>query len=454
MRTRNHTSWIAIAHGLVVVLAIGNANAEATPTPSAGQLPAVAADPHADARAALLSIYFHAYADPDALEQTELKPMSLREAARELRVAPCEPEDRLCDTRRRRAVAVMVGISTPPEQEGEPFQPVEVQKALLELEAPLQELTEELISFRNHMMLLGDEAELGFPPEATPEHCDLHEGCQSEQLAQPLKEEIAYLAMNKAKDSKWKPRCCACTEVWKIEPAQGAAKAMDPAANLTGEVYFRIRVERSYDEIKKTMDPQGWDECHGDFFSATYLADDDSCKSDATPTPLPTQPPGSAWSAALFEHFRITYPPKTSCSPNETRFQNVLRICARENNSKDLYSIDYGLCRSIDSSISCDPEPGGIVTDCGRVESTPLGVSGTRMYGTKHLAFSPRKIEHGLQYWLRPMLKALIDEAREEGVCCGMTSAVTCSGCAAATEDTAAFLTSPMCNGSDPCAKP
>jgi hypothetical protein len=342
--------------------------------------------------------------------------MDIVDAAKVLRAAP-SPDD---DTKRRRAIGMLVAAGIPPAEPRGSWSPRKVHNALEAIGAPLEELARQFIGRRREFRIPPTEEEIG------------------------TKQWLAYEGLNQTV-GPWQPKCCACLRAWDVDPKP------DPADKVA-MLYFKIAVTRPQAKIQKLLDPQSWSSCSPQFFESSWATKRGLCSSPCKagkscgndqPQSLPSPPPiGSEWKGRLFEHFRHTYLPGAKCvgfpgHQNETSVRN--KMCVEASKIKttgltgEVYQVDYGVCGSIDSSMGdCLCETGGVDVDCGRTQTWIRTTSPESVWvsGVKYLKFSKRQKDYDLDAWTPVGLNMMKDEIVEDGVCCSITGAAIGPGAA------------------------
>ena len=255
-------------------------------------------------------------------------------------------------------------------------------------------------------------------------HVDIR---SSTEQARATKRSIADGILD-AIEGPWARKCCSCELEYAIQAPVNAGD--------NGAAWFKISVERPTDDVRKIMDPQAWSCCDPENFDSSYLTNPTSCsKSGAHPActasnptvggSLPTH--GTAWGCrVLYENFHMTF--VTGTPSSDLRNRNLLQFQASTPDASS-YLLDYGLCQSIDSTVDGNPcTKGGIDMDCGFSVTSDTGGPGTSttVSGTKYLHF----LDPGLDAWLDPGFRQMIDQTAYEYVCCGSTSMPdTCPKC-------------------------
>lgn len=346
-----------------------------------------------EVRGALLSIYYVAYEDPSPSPSPGVQPLPLDQALRIL----SRDESPQGDTRRRRAIATVTGAFAQSTSQG-----IEWQSNLVDLRLTLTQLFGE-------PLIRGIEKRI---------EC-------SQAVDRISKETVAYTAMDFAADpgpeatpAPTKRRCCSCTRFFDV----------DGPGLTPGKGFFIIWANRDFADVKTVMDPQSWSQCNPDSFASSYVVASNQClEGDETSPHSTPPPPGSAWEGVLFEQFSWTG--AKLCDQTILELQNLLRIKSFDGTttpsagSVPFHEIDFTLCSTLSSQIPCGGE---LTKDCGFAQAKPDYV-GTMMTGVKYLDFAG---ESGIEKWMDAGLRAMIDEIRDEGICCGYSGPIGSCSCA------------------------
>jgi len=174
-------------------------------------------------------------------------------------------------------------------------------------------------------------------------------------------------------------------------------------------------VQRAAVDVSVGIDPRCWATCEPSFFLATHTAGDCSGTNNSPSGPDPNcgKEGLDQTNAVLFENVDFATLPE-ACNPPDIQFQNLLKVGAKPQ-SDGGYTMQYALCRGLQSSI-CGAA-GGIGVDCGCTGASDDGTGATNIWGIKYLRFC----DPDLGDWTVVGLRAMVDEIREQGVCCGMT---------------------------------
>jgi len=238
------------------------------------------------------------------------------------------------------------------------------------------------------------------------------------------KETIAYEVLDSMSPG-WQRHCCSCLRSYDVDPA---------STTSPGKGFFVIWVQRDLPAISQAMDPQAWAACSPDFFASTYVVKKDTCADGDEVDHSPSPPPvGSPWDAVFFEDFRLSLPSQGGCTDNVIEFKTMLKVDSSDaptatNGLADYHEVDFDLCNSRKSRVSCTPEQNdGIEKDCGFTFAKPEYPTGTVLTGVKFLQYST---DLGINNWIDVGMRAMIDDIRDEGVCCGSTDPVGDCPCA------------------------
>jgi len=333
-------------------------------------------------RAALFSIYYHALRSRHVLpspERVRYPPGDVEDAAKRL-AALTTDESPQAVSWRRRAIAVLVGSSIPaptPEQ----WMPESFRHALITLHAPLTPIYDRWVHVQDQLHRRAE--------------------CDSQEESMAL-EETAWNVLNSSGDLP--PACCACLRQYDIDGSGSVALA-----------YFELDVQRAPADASTGMDPRCWAKCEPSFFSDTHTVKDcsGSDNSPVGPDPICGQQELDPAKAVVLEDVDYATLPN-ACNPPDIQFQNLLKIGA-EPQSDGGYTMQYALCLGVQSAI-CGAA-GGLSVDCGCTGASDDGTGATNLWGIKYLRFC----DPDLADWTVVGLRAMVDEIRERGVCCGMT---------------------------------
>jgi hypothetical protein len=363
--------------------------------------PPVRTEPQ-DIRAAMLSVYYHAYG-LDLLDPLpEGEPIPLEDAARILAADTSEG----ATARRRRAIAKLAT--------GEVLRPraAQLRPALEILVPPRAFDVDDLLA------LLPREAKL---PASWPVPIPMFH----EDLRQAFRERIttALAFLDTKLVAAFERRCCSGVKSCTVRPA----------TTSTAEVsaYFVLMVRRDVDSLRANLDPQEWDVCAPDYFQDVHYeaATCPAPNAPAAAAPASNPAEGSGWDGALYEHFQ-----KEFANGKSTWFKNNLQICGDWDPTNELYRYHYGLCTggSLESSVLGDgPIKGGLDKDCGLLRAWDKDPSNdapdwTEVDGVKRIRFSPRTPDHGLGLWTNLGLELLVDTMADTVLCCGANDTSAC----------------------------
>lgn len=329
--------------------------------------------PAAQRRAALLSVYYHAWIVDHPRPTVGPTPIDLEKAARIL----VEDADPQAAARRRRAIVKLAvyGTTCPAHR-----------KAVAILLGPTKDLQPDLEEAVKEAKAQHDL------PVAVEQAVDAFLGTH---MMTPLHEE--------------------CRTTYPLTMVR-----FDP---FLGDTWAetRFRIQRPLDAVAVSLDPQNWSHCNA-FFRASYVVDEkagsvlDQCWSPDGADPkrskqLPLQ--GSSWDGRLFEHFAFDF-----AWVEWSWFRNLLHIQATRTNLE--YRFRFDLDDALCSRVLLDTAGGGFGIDGGYLEVTPaVGAEGwLEVAATKELAFSGRPLmDVYLDVWSPILLWLLGDETAAEACC-------------------------------------
>jgi hypothetical protein len=377
-----------------------------------------------EVKTALLSIYYHAYWwRKPPVEPSPLAPMDLLKAAAIVEKAP-EPD---ANTARRRAIGILVAYSMLPNTPAGEWQPNKFKTALqVLLGSEWEKFETSLVTLVNRANVRADRSLFATAAYAQPSEDD-QEAATQQWLSNQLLDGIG---------GKYKRRCCACLSEYEVDKP-------DRQLGAPGMSYYKIKVVRpnAGTALKEVVDPQNWAACYPDFFVDSYISTMGACPSNPTiqtcsgngPNKASAPPtPGSDWPTAgvVYEHVYTVPSIGTPCpgglgKQGAAVFRNLLK--AQAGSSAKGYQVDFGCCKSLDSSINCNCKTGGIHTDCGFSLVQPIASHPDQafMRGVKYFQFT----DPALDDWTAVGLRATIDLMVEDGVCCGIEGEVECQEC-------------------------
>lgn len=197
-----------------------------------------------------------------------------------------------------------------------------------------------------------------------------------------------------------------------------------PAVGESASAWVQVDVDRSLEDVRKSIDPQRWDTCSAYFpFGGTYLADPgtgDYPTAHCAATEGAGETPGSVygWPApkVLFEYF------VTGVPGFESWFTNLLDIrttwwSAPTQAAVDTFAVSYSLRRPVCGSVLGVRQK--IVVDAGEAVATRRG-GGTRIEASKVIRFESPLVNASV----KAMFEVLFDElAAQMGelACCPIT---------------------------------
>jgi hypothetical protein len=348
-----------------------------------------------DIRAAMLSVYYHAYGLDLLDPRPEGEPIPLDQAARILAADASEG----AATRRRRAIAKLAV--------GEVLRPraAELRPALEILVPPRAFDVDDLLA------LLPRESVL---PAAGPVPLPLFHEDLRQEFRERTRSALAFLDTKLV--AAFERRCCSGVK----------SCSVDPATSSTDEAsaYFVLTVRRDVGSLRANIDPQDWEACAPEYFQDAHYEADTCPGPNAPPPPALISDParGSGWDGALYEHYQ-----KDFANGQSTWFKNRLQICGDWDSTNEIYRYHYGLCEggSLESSVLGDgPKQGGLDRDCGLLRAWDQAPSSdapdwTDVDGIKRIQFSPRVPDHGLGLWTNLGLELLVDAMADTVLCCG-----------------------------------
>jgi len=310
-------------------------------------------------RAALLSVYAHAYA---AERERDVPSMSVKDAAEHLR----EDVGELAEARRRRAIAKVAAAGVD--------------------------------RYRDALVRLDTDTTV----DRIRAVLDLHPG------AKPLVKEILVYNLLLAQQGDPIPWCM---------PTYPITTVIDDGTAVEATVH--LAVHRDLKDLAEVSDPQHWHDCSV-FFEQSYVADRNSNSkypSGCGPDPArKKRAPGSPWPDVLFEHFKLDWKlPEIQGS----WFKNLLCI---DPLSTAQYGYRYRLHTSLCSEVLGCKQNGGLGIDEGHFELTG-GVSPvsawTFVEAVKRVKFSARKNvdQKTLDTWAWILLWAMGDEVADAACC-------------------------------------
>jgi hypothetical protein len=160
-------------------------------------------------------------------------------------------------------------------------------------------------------------------------------------------------------------------------------------------------------------DPRCWAKCNPTFFTDSYFVADCSGTSTSPETDPVSCGQEEFENKVLLEKVQYLTLPE-ACTPPQIQFTNLLRVGAKKQ-PNDGYRMEYELCKAIDSTI-CGGS-GGLSVDCGCTKALDDGRGETTLSGVKYIRFCDADLDD----WTLVGLRAMVDEIRDNGVCCGMT---------------------------------
>ncbi len=313
---------------------------------------------HAELRAALESVYYHAYLVRDRREpELDGHQIALARAVETL------ARDRSfgASSRRRRAIGKLGaayrlltarGVRPAPSN----LQPEDLRDALRLLGAPPS-------------VLQPGAAALGT-------FADLERG--------------VYADLDKAASADYAPQCCSC--VMSCEIFDGGK---------TVKTQFTIRVGRDLDGpggLKEVTDPLNWDDCNPLYFIDTHYAGKDCASAQSSPPTTLVPVPGQNW--VLYEHFSHS---------SGVYLINHLDICPATA-QPPARRLEYDLCRAVSGTHKLKKDCGFATT---MKDTDQTGKFKSRLVGLKILHFetlSPGMIS----------MEVMVDETAQVAVCCGL----------------------------------
>jgi hypothetical protein len=379
--TASHLALFSLATMVVGCSQSDRDTPPSTPAPPA-QVDSLVSGIEPSPRAALFTIYYHALRRRNALPSPERERYpagDVEDAAKRL-AALAKDNFPQSKSWQRRAIAVLVGSSVPaptPEQ----WTPESFRKALLTLHAPLTPIYD-------HWVHLQDQ---------------LHRGAECDTPDEPMAlEETAWNVLNSSSDLP--PACCACLRQYGIDGGGSVAMA-----------YFELDVQRAPADVSIGMDPRCWARCEPSFFSDTHTVNDCSGTNNSPvgPAPICGKQELDPATAVVLENVDYATLPG-GCNPPDIQFQNLLKVGGKPQPDGG-YTLQYALCLGLQSAI-CGAA-GGLSVDCGCTGASDDATGATNIWGIKYLRFC----DPDLDDWTVVGLRAMVDEIREQGVCCGMT---------------------------------
>jgi hypothetical protein len=372
-RRRLPSRWRRLTAALV--LAVGGCGCPpAVPLPPAPpELSVPNPSPADQRRAALLSVYYHAWIVDHPRPTVGPTPIDLETAAR---ILVRDPDPQAASRRRRAIVKLAVYGTTCPAH----------RRAVAILLGPTKDLQTDL-----------EEA----VKEAKAQH----------DLPVAVEQEVdAFLRSRMMTPLDQECRTTYPLTMVRFDPFMGDTWAET-----------RFRVQRPLDAVAVSLDPQNWSHCNA-FFRASYVVDEtagpilDQCWSlDGADPPPSKQVPlqGTGWDARLFEHFAFDF-----AWVEWSWFRNLLHIQATRTDLE--YRFRFDLDDALCSRVLLDTAGGGFGIDGGYLEVTPaVGADGwLEVAATKELAFSGRPLmDVYLDYWSPILLWLLGDETAAEACC-------------------------------------
>jgi hypothetical protein len=154
---------------------------------------------------------------------------------------------------------------------------------------------------------------------------------------------------------------------------------------LTTTATVTALVNTNFELLARAIDPLCWPRCSDVIKRTDYVEG----PFDLSPKAYETKPgQGFETSRYLFEDVEVYWGDEQI---QTGRFRNVLRIDKFVvKPEKGTISLDFKLCRSIDSRILWDSRAGGILIDDGFIRARPLGEDRWRVTSRKILKFSDR----------------------------------------------------------------
>jgi hypothetical protein len=318
------------------------------------------ASPKVARRAAMLSVYHHAYYASDNWLPEEFRPIPLDDAAKILKADRGQ-----CAKARRRQAVVQLAAAPPSDMR---------RAALTILDAPQEAIAAELA--KQSLFDLGER-----------------------------KAAIAALLQK-----LFGPAIANC------ETKQLGTTVSFDTATLITTVRTSVEVKRNIAALATVVDPRNWATC-SDFFDATYAA-----KKVANDYPVDSNydaiedsmapPPGTAWQGVLFENFAMSLN-----AINTAWFKNLLAIDFQPGALQ--HTLKYQLYKSLRSRVALLEQDDGITKDEGSAKAyqDPLDPNSSIVEGTKAIRLHAPPYDFWVNYWTSVNLTAMGDEMAT-AVCC------------------------------------
>jgi hypothetical protein len=371
---RRRRSRAAVALVCATALVTGCPRCIEAPT-ATSPLRDAGASPDAMRRAALLSVYYHAWIVDHPPPEVGPTPIPLKEAATILR----DDTDAQAVPRRRRAIVKLTVYGTKCAAH---------RKAVAILLGPVTEGVQDDL-----------EAEVARAKEGTTSSLAAEEKVEAYLREKNIPPEMAAAGT--------------CTTTFPLTMVR-----YDP---FLGDTWAetRFRVQAPLDAVAASLDPQNWARCNS-FFKASYVIDQtggsvaNHCWSEKKDPPLAPVPPiaGGSWSGMLFEHFVFDFGVEWSW------FRNQLDVRATRDERQ--YRFRYDLYDSLCSRVLFDTASGGFGIDGGYLEVTPSTAQPgwSEVAASKKLSFTGRPLMDLYLDWWSPVLLWLLGDETAQEACC------------------------------------
>jgi hypothetical protein len=194
---------------------------------------------------------------------------------------------------------------------------------------------------------------------------------------------------------------------------------------LVSKATVEAYVTRDLNELAVVMDPVSWAKLGPDYFAASYKVKTDINGEVQYVDGLPQEDahtPGESWNGILYEVFQWNWNEAMLC-----QFRNLLNIDFQVTDSG--ISMQYSLSDSLDSLVGLDVQGGGIDVDSGQSGACfDPTVQKFFVTATKSLRFTDRTpgnvgleepfdLGQALNYTAPPVLEVFLDKAVTIGVC-------------------------------------